>query len=135
MTRHRLGVAAAAAIPLAALLVFFLYPVGGMVARGFWPDGAFAPGAVVEVLGRPRVGRVLWFTLWSASAGTVLALLLALLAHHIERGTWLWRLCFFLPFLLPSTVAGNLWQWLFNPGTGMVNHVFGLDAACVLPGR
>lgn len=49
------------------------------------------------------------------------ALLLAPLAHHVERGKWLWRLCVFLPILLPSTVAANLRHWLFNPGTGMVD--------------
>ncbi|WP_374770745.1 sugar ABC transporter permease [Streptomyces sp. NBC_01463] len=73
------------------------------------------------------LGHSAYFTLLVVPCITVLALLLALLAHHIERGKWLWRLCFFIPFLLPSTVAGNLWQWLFNPGTGMVNYLFGLD--------
>ena len=66
----RLGTVALAAVPLAALVLFFVYPVAGMLARGFWPDGSFAPGAVVEVLGRPRVHRVLWFTLWSAASAT-----------------------------------------------------------------
>ncbi|MFD5747606.1 carbohydrate ABC transporter permease [Streptomyces sp. NPDC127033] len=73
------------------------------------------------------LGRSAYFTLLVVPCITVLAFLLAMLAHHIERGKWLWRLCFFMPFLLPSTVAGNLWQWLFNPGTGMINHVFGID--------
>ncbi|GGV58222.1 sugar ABC transporter permease [Streptomyces griseoloalbus] len=73
------------------------------------------------------LGHSAWFTLLVVPCITVLAFGLAMLAHHIERGKWLWRLCFFLPFLLPSTVAGNLWQWLFNPGTGMVNHVFGIE--------
>ncbi|MEE1802732.1 sugar ABC transporter permease [Streptomyces sp. JV176] len=73
------------------------------------------------------LGRSAYFTLLVVPCITVLAFLLAMLAHHIERAKWLWRLCFFMPFLLPSTVAGNLWQWLFNPGTGMINHVFGLD--------
>ncbi|WP_431996108.1 carbohydrate ABC transporter permease [Streptomyces fungicidicus] len=84
-----------------------------------------------EALDDPLVwdslGHSAWFTLLVVPCITVLAFLLAMLAHHIERGKWLWRLCFFLPFLLPSTVAANLWQWLFNPGTGMINHVFGLD--------
>ncbi|WBO66524.1 carbohydrate ABC transporter permease [Streptomyces camelliae] len=71
------------------------------------------------------LGHSAYFTLLVVPCITVLAFLLAMLAHHIERGKWLWRLCFFAPFLLPSTVAGNLWQWLFNPGTGMVNYVFG----------
>ncbi|MFE3830585.1 carbohydrate ABC transporter permease [Streptomyces sp. NPDC059092] len=73
------------------------------------------------------LGRSAYFTLLVVPCITVLAFLLAMLAHHIERGKWLWRLCFFMPFLLPSTVAGNLWQWLFNPGTGMINYVLGID--------
>ncbi|MFJ6738016.1 carbohydrate ABC transporter permease [Streptomyces sp. NPDC091279] len=73
------------------------------------------------------LGHSAYFTLLVVPCITVLAFLLAMLAHHIERGKWLWRLCFFAPFLLPSTVAGNLWQWLFNPGTGMVNHLSGVD--------
>ncbi|MGW7070197.1 carbohydrate ABC transporter permease [Streptomyces sp. NPDC054855] len=73
------------------------------------------------------LGHSAYFTLLVVPCIVVLAFLLAMLAHHIERAKWLWRLCFFAPFLLPSTVAGNLWQWLFNPGTGMINHVFGLD--------
>ncbi|MFE4059576.1 carbohydrate ABC transporter permease [Streptomyces sp. NPDC059096] len=73
------------------------------------------------------LGRSAYFTLLVVPSITLLAFLLAMLAHHIERGKWLWLLCFFMPFLLPSTVAGNLWQWLFNPGTGLVNHVLGTD--------
>ncbi|MET9550293.1 sugar ABC transporter permease [Streptomyces sp. NPDC006627] len=73
------------------------------------------------------LGHSAYFTLLVVPCIVVLAFLLAMLAHHIERAKWLWRLCFFTPFLLPSTVAANLWQWLFNPGTGMINHVFGLD--------
>lgn len=73
------------------------------------------------------LGHSAYFTLLVVPCITVLAFLMAMLAHHIERAKWLWRLCFFAPFLLPSTVAGNLWQWLFNPGTGMVNYVLGTD--------
>ncbi|MBT3161560.1 sugar ABC transporter permease [Streptomyces sp. Vc74B-19] len=83
--------------------------------------------ALVDPLMWETLGHSAYFTLLVVPCITVLAFLLAMLAHHIERGKWLWRLCFFLPFLLPSTVAANLWQWLFNPGTGMVNHVLGLE--------
>ena len=68
---HRLGIAALAAVPLAVLGVFFVLPVTGMVSRGFFPDGSFDPGGVLDVLGRPRVHRVLWFTLWSAGVARV----------------------------------------------------------------
>ncbi|MFJ1746406.1 carbohydrate ABC transporter permease [Streptomyces sp. NPDC088116] len=83
-----------------------------------------------EAFGDPLVwqslGHSAYFTLLVVPCIVVLAFLMAMLAHHIERAKWLWRLCFFAPFLLPSAVVGNLWQWLFNPGTGMVNHVLGI---------
>ena len=66
------GTVAVAAVPLAALALFFVYPVAGMLALGLCPDGTFDPGGVAEVLARPRVHRVLWFTVWSAGAATVL---------------------------------------------------------------
>ncbi|MEP6814624.1 MAG: iron ABC transporter permease, partial [Marmoricola sp.] len=67
---HRVGIAVAAAVPLLVLVTFFAYPVAGMVGRGFVVDGRFAPGGVLEVLTRPRTGRVLWFTVWSAGLAT-----------------------------------------------------------------
>ena len=72
-----------AAVPLAILGVFFVLPVAGMISTGFWTDGAFDPAGVLEVLGRPRVHRVLWFTLWSATLGTLLSLALGLPAAHV----------------------------------------------------
>lgn len=73
------------------------------------------------------LGHSAYFTLLVVPCITVLAFALAMLAHHIERGKWLWRLCFFAPFLLPSTVAGNMWQWLFTQGIGLFNQTLGID--------
>ncbi|MBT2413310.1 sugar ABC transporter permease [Streptomyces sp. ISL-12] len=123
------------------LLLFTLFVIWPLV-RGVWlsftdanisGDAASFVGldnyreALGDSLMWDALGHSAFFTLLVVPCITVLAFLLAMLAHHIERGKWLWRLCFFLPFLLPSTVAGNLWQWLFNPGNGMINHVFGLE--------
>ncbi|GAA1353358.1 carbohydrate ABC transporter permease [Streptomyces beijiangensis] len=72
------------------------------------------------------LGHSAYFTLLVVPCITVLAFLLAMLAHHIERAKWLWRLCFFAPFLLPSTVAANMWQWLLTQGIGLFNETFGL---------
>ena len=59
----RLGtLALLAAVPLTVLGVFFVLPVTGMLARGLWVDGSFDPAGVADVLTRPRVQRVLWFT-------------------------------------------------------------------------
>ena len=59
--RRILGLLLLAAGPVLVLGVLFVLPVTGMVAEGFVADGRFAPGAVLDVLARPRVHRVAWF--------------------------------------------------------------------------
>ena len=118
--RARFGIAALAAVPIAVLAVFFLYPVGGMVARGFWPDGSFDPGGVLSVLGRPRVHRVLWFTVWSAGVATVLSVALgvpaAFVLHRLRfPGIGLLRALVVLPFVLPTVVVGVAFRHLIAP--------------------
>ncbi len=116
----RLTTVAVAAVPLAALAAFFLYPVGGMIARGFWPDGAFDPGAVLQVLGRGRVHRVLWFTLWSAAVATLAAVVLGVpVAFALHRlrfpGRDLLRALVVVPFVLPTVVVGVAFRQLIAP--------------------
>ena len=118
--RSRAGTAALAAVPLVALAVFFLYPVGGMLARGFWPEGSFAPGRVLEVLGRPRVHRVLRFTLWSAAAATAVAIVagvpVAFALHRLRfPGRDLVRALVVVPFVLPTVVVGVAFRQLIAP--------------------
>lgn len=115
--RARLQVAALAALPVAVLAVFFAYPVAGMLSRGLWPQGSFDPGAVLEVLGRPRVHRVLWFTVWSAGVATALTLLLGLpLAFMLHRlrfpGRDVLRGLVMVPFVLPTVVVGVAFRQL-----------------------
>ncbi len=118
-SRRRLGTVALAAVPVAALAVFFLYPVGGMLARGFWPEGSFEPLAVLEVLGRPRVHRVLWFTVWSATAATALAVVsgvpVAFALHRLRfPGRDLLRALVVVPFVLPTVVVGVAFRQLIS---------------------
>ncbi|MEW2292683.1 sugar ABC transporter permease [Streptomyces sp. NPDC006743] len=84
-----------------------------------------------EALHDPLVWDALWhsvrFTLEVVPCIVVVALLMALIAHHVTHLKWLWRLCFFAPFLLPSAVVGNLWKWLLQPTNGMINHLLGLS--------
>ncbi|WP_340539766.1 ABC transporter permease [Nocardioides sp. GXZ039] len=119
--RRTLGLIALAAVPVAVLSVFFVLPVAGMIERGLWPDGRFDPRAVAEVLARPRTHRVLWFTLWTAVAGTVLSVLLGLPAAYV-----LYRLRFplrglvrgllLVPFVLPTVVVGVAFRQLLRDG-------------------
>ena len=121
MTRRLLTLAGLAALPLAVLGVFFVLPVGGMVARGLWPDGSFDARGLVEVLGRPRVHRVLWFTLWSASVGTLLSVAVGLPAAYVLHrldlpGRRVVRAALLVPFVLPTVVVGVAFRQLIGEG-------------------
>ena len=69
----RAGRAGLLAMPLAFLALFFVFPLVSILDRGLRPDGALDPGAVLDVLARPRTGRVLWFTVWTSAVATLLA--------------------------------------------------------------
>ena len=121
MRRTRLATVALAAVPVAVLALFFVYPVGGMLARGIWPGGTFSPGAVLDVLGRSRVHRVLWFTVWSAAAATAFSVVLGLpVAYALHRlrfpGRDLVRALVVVPFVLPTVVVGVAFRQLIAPG-------------------
>ncbi len=121
MTRRSLTLIGLALLPVGVLGVFFVLPVAGMVGRGFWPDGTFDPGAVAEVLTRPRVHRVLWFTVWTAGAATAISLLLGLpAAYALHRLAFplrsLVRGLLLVPFVLPTVVVGVAFRQLLRDG-------------------
>ncbi|MEY2406783.1 MAG: thiamine transport system permease protein, partial [Acidimicrobiaceae bacterium] len=72
-----------AAIPLAFLAVFFVWPVGRILARGLRPGGQWDVGAFTDVLGEGRIRSIVWFTVWQAVASTVLTLALALPGAYV----------------------------------------------------
>ena len=118
--RGRAGIAALAAVPLGALLVFFVLPVGGMLALGLWPEGELDLLGALEVLTRGRTHEVLWFTVWSAALATVVTVLLGLpLTFALYRlrlpGRRLLRAFVVMPFVLPTVVVGVAFRTLLAP--------------------
>ncbi|HET6651763.1 MAG TPA: ABC transporter permease subunit [Nocardioides sp.] len=128
------GIAALAAVPLAALVLFFVLPVAGMVARGLWVDGSFDPAGALQVLTRSRTHEVLWFTLWSAAAATVVSMLLGLPVTFVlyrlrVPGRRLLRALVVMPFVLPTVVVGVAFRTLLAP-SGPLGGL-GLDGSAV----
>ncbi len=87
-----------------------------------------------EALADPDMWRsmlnTVWFTVLSTIPLVVVALALALLVNTGLPGQWLWRLSFFMPYLLASTVVSLIWVWLYNPQLGLFNAIlgwFGID--------
>ncbi len=132
--RRWLTLALLATGPVLVVGVFFVLPVSGMVAQGFWQDDVFDPRGVLEVLTRPRVARVAWFTVWSAGIATAVAVLLGLpVAFVLHRlalpGRRLIRALLLVPFVLPTVVVGVAFRLLLGE-TGPLGFL-GLDGTPV----
>lgn len=67
--------------------------------------------------------NTVWFTIISTVPLVIIAMTMALLVNTGLPGQWLWRLSFFMPFLLASTVISQIWVWIFNPEIGAANSV------------
>jgi thiamine transport system permease protein len=104
-------------VPLAVLVVFFLVPVGEMLRLGVAPDGRLDLARVAGTLTRPRVVRVLWFTVWAAAVATAVTVVLGLpTAYALYRlrlpGSALLRGVVTAPFVLPTVVVGVAFRGL-----------------------
>jgi ABC-type sugar transport system permease subunit len=117
-----------------AFLVFLVWPIlhglylsftdqsltgagGGFVGFANYADALSDP-----VMWR-SLGNTAWFTVLSTVPLVVIALVMALLVDRGLPGQWLWRLSFFTPYLLASTVISQIWVWIFNPQIGAANNI------------
>ncbi|ROQ83157.1 binding-protein-dependent transport system inner membrane component [Streptomyces sp. CEV 2-1] len=118
------------AVPVAFFAVFFAYPVVAIVGRGLKADGVWQFGRFGEVLTRPDILDVLWFTLWQALASTALTLLIALPGAYVFArfdfpGKQLLRAIVTVPFVLPTVVVGTAFLALLGRG-GFLDELWGV---------
>ncbi|WP_017588964.1 carbohydrate ABC transporter permease [Nocardiopsis ganjiahuensis] len=92
------------------------------------------PDNYTEALGDPLVwktlGNTVLFTVVTTVPLVVVALAMAVLVHTGMPGQWLWRLSFFMPFLLPVATVALVWQFLYVDDFGLFNQVlraFGME--------
>lgn len=116
-----LGWGSAAALPLAFLGVFFVWPVLALLAIGFVSDGHVDFGGVPAVFSEARTWRIIGHTLTQASTATVLSLLLGIPAAFVLyrlafRGRGILRGLMTVPFVLPTVVVAAAFMALFGPG-------------------
>lgn len=117
------------ALPVAGLVVFYLWPLGTLFTR------VLQPSSVSDALRTPGLGRVLWFTLWQAAASTALTLLLGFApAYVLSRFRFPGRRALLaavtVPFMLPTVVVGAAFlallplSWHGTARAVVVAHVF-----------
>lgn len=93
-----------------------------------------------ELFGDPDFWGSLWhtilFTLLSTPPLVLLSLIFAMLANRAIPARWFFRVSFFAPWLLPSSVVALIWVWLYQPGFGLINGyltALGLPEVAWLP--
>ena len=67
------------------------------------------------------LGNTLYFTVISTVPLVVVALVMAALVNVGLPAQWLWRLSYFAPYLLASTVVSLFFTWMYNPQLGLIN--------------
>lgn len=68
------------------------------------------------------LGNTLYFTVISTVPLVLVALVMAALVNMGLPAQWLWRLAFFAPYLLASTVVSLFFVWMYNPQLGLINE-------------
>jgi len=63
------------------------------------------------------------YTTVTVPVSIILGLLIALLLKQIIYASSFYRLMFFLPVITSMVVAAMIWEWLFEPSIGLVNHI------------
>jgi thiamine transport system permease protein len=101
---------------LAFLGVFFAWPLVEILSRGLVDVG---PREVADVLGRPSIRRVVWFSIRQAVGSLLLTLVVGLpLAHGLARyrfrGRRVLRALIVVPFVLPTLVVASSFDALFE---------------------
>ncbi len=125
MDRHRPALTRpwallAAALPVAFLGLFFLWPVANILALGLAPEGQLELGHVLETWTRPWVLDTVLFTLALAGFSTLATLLLGLpaawvFARFTFPGKRVARALTVVPFVLPTVVVGSAFLALLGP--------------------
>ncbi|WP_236718076.1 carbohydrate ABC transporter permease [Actinoplanes sp. TFC3] len=132
--RRRMVALSMLAPTLTGLLLFFGYPLVASVFYSFTRYNQLQAPQFVGLLNYrfmvtadPQIftaaRNTLWFVVVLVPARIVCALMLAGLLARAKTAVGFWRTVFYLPALVPPVASVVAFVFLFNPGTGPVNHV------------
>jgi multiple sugar transport system permease protein len=85
----------------------------------------------VRIFGDDRywhaVLNTFYFTGVSVSIELVLGVAFAMLLDSVVRGRGALRAIVLLPWAIPTVVSAKMWEWIYNPDFGILNHLLGTD--------
>ncbi len=65
--------------------------------------------------------NVIWIIVGTISP-MVIGILVAMLLWSVRRGSVIYRVIFFLPYVLPGVAIGIVWGWIYDPVNGLLNQ-------------
>jgi multiple sugar transport system permease protein len=68
-----------------------------------------------------------YFTGVSVSIELVLGVAFAVVLDSVVRGRGVLRAIVLLPWAIPTVVSAKMWEWIYNPDFGILNHLLGTD--------
>jgi sn-glycerol 3-phosphate transport system permease protein len=117
---------------LAVVLVFFFWPAGQALYQSVLQEDAF--GTSSEFIGLENFQRLFAdetylasfqttavFSLLVAGIGLSVALLMAVMADRVIKGSAAYRTLMIWPYAVAPAVAGVLWLFMFAPSIGIVS--------------
>ena len=128
----RLGIVLVLPVMIITLL-FFLFPLANSLYfsvvdfDGLNPNPPFVGfGNFIRMLTDPAVwhalgNNVIWIIVGTASP-MIIGLLVAMLLWTVRRGGAIYRVIFFLPYVLPGVAIGIVWGWIYDPVNGLLNQ-------------
>ena len=84
-----------------------------------------------EIFTEPLFGNFLLntivFSISTSVLGVIIPLILADKKKRKIRGSEFYKTAYFLPFITPMIVIGIVWQWIFDPNIGVLNHILHIN--------
>lgn len=129
----RLGILLVAPL-MVMVTVFFLFPLVNAIYYAFVDFDGLNPTPpfvgtenFVEMFGDDRMwaalqNNAIWIVIGTISP-LVIGLALALLMWNVGSGGIVYRVAFFLPYVLPQVAIGVVWSWIYDPIRGWLNKV------------
>lgn len=75
--------------------------------------------------------KSIWITLWIASTQIITLLISmvisALLAQKGLKGSKIFQVLFFIPYICSGVAVALMWKWIFNSEAGILNSIFGTE--------
>ena len=83
-----------------------------------------------EIFSEALFFKIFWntvvFAISTSVLGVIIPLILACILNSKIRGSEFYKTAYFLPFITPIIVIGVVWEWIFDPNIGLLNHILHL---------